>query len=160
VSERNVQSDRSLTGFRLVLAESNDEVGRVLGCSVQVVVDYLFDTVGISDLGVEGCSGVVRNHPVATARGVLHGPPGVIAGSRLDIPDIPRVSAELAALYGLGDCVFVADRTTSGVHQPCTLLEVVEELGVDQPTSSLVKWSVDCDNVALGDEFLEDAVSD
>lgn len=109
-------SDCLLTGFRLVFADSNDDVDSILRCSIQVVVDYLLDTVGISDLGVEGGSGVVRNHSVATTKGVLHGPPGVIAGSRLDIPDISGVSAELTTVHSLGDCVFVADRTTSGVH--------------------------------------------
>ena len=130
-----------------------------MGSSVQIVADNLLDTIGVSDLGVEGCPGVVRYHPVTTAQGVLHGPPRVIAGSGLDVPDIPGVSSELAALYGPGDCVSITDRTTSGVHQPCTPLEMLEQLGVDQSTGSLVKWSVDGNNVALGDELLEDAVS-
>jgi hypothetical protein len=54
----------------------------------------------------------------------------VILGSRLDIPDIPGVSIELATLDGLGDRLLVADRATSGVHEPCALLEVLEKFGI------------------------------
>jgi len=130
-----------------------------LGSSVQVVINDLLDTIGVSGLGIESCARVVRYHPVTTTQGVLHGSPGVISGSGLDVPDVPRVSIEFTALDGRGDCFFVADRATSGVHQPRTILEVLEQAGVDQPTGTLMQWSVDRDDVALGDEFLGDVVS-
>jgi len=154
-----VQGGDPLTSTRLVLANPHDDIGTVLGFSVQVVIDDLLDTIGISDLGVESGSRIVRDHPVTTAQGVLYCSPGVISGSRLDVPDVPGVSVELAALYSRGDCVLVADRATSGVHQPCTVLEVLEQAGVDQPTGTLMKWSIDRDDVALGNEFLEDVMS-
>ena len=150
-----MQGGHSLTSFCLVLANSDDDIGRILGSSIQIVIDNLPGPTGVSGLGVEGSAGVVRYHSVTTAQWILHGSPGVITGSRLDIPDIPGVSVELTTLYSLSDCPFVADRATSGVHQPRTLLEMAEQLGVDQPTGGLVKWSVDSDNVAFGDEFLE-----
>ena len=102
----------------------------------------------------------MRYHPVATAQGILHGPPGMILWGRLDVPDIPGVPVELTALYGSGDRVLVAYRTAGGVHQPCTILKVLEQIGVDQPTGFLVKWSVDGDDVAPGNEFLKGGVSD
>ena len=160
MSERDAQSDGSLTGSCLVLADSNYYIGRVLRSSVQIVIDDLLDTIGVSDLGVEGCPGVVRYHPVTTTQGVLHGPPWVVAGSRLDVPDIPGVPPELAAPYSSGDCVFITDRATSGVHQPCTPLKMLEQLGIDQPTGTLMKRSVNGNNVTLGDEFLGSAMRD
>ena len=160
MSERNAQSDGSLTGSCLVLADSNYDIGRVLRSSVQIVIDDLLDTIGVSDLGAEGCPRVVRYHPVTTTQGVLHSPSWVVAGNRLDVPDIPGVPPELTAPYSSGDCVFITDRATSGVHQPCTPLEMLERLGIDQPTGTLVKWSVDGNDVAPGHEFLEGVMND
>ena len=155
-----MQRGGSLTGFRLVLANSNDNIGGLLGFSVQVVIDDLFGTIGVSGLGVESGARVVRHHPVTAAQGILHGPPGVILGSGLDIPDVPGVPIELTTLYGCSDCFLVTDRATSGVHQPRAVLEVSEQIGIDQPTGLLVKWGIDRDNVAPGDKFLKDDLSD
>ena len=155
-----MQSDRSLTGLRLIPADPNDHVHRILGFVIQIVVKDLLDPSGVSDLCVESGAGVVRYHSVAPAQRVLHGPPWMIAGSRLDVPDIPRVSIESTTLNGPRYRVLVADRATSGVHQPGSLFEVSEELVVDQPEGSLVKWSVDRDDITLGDKFLLDTVSD
>lgn len=110
-------------------------------------------------MGIESGPGIVRYHSVTSAQGILHGPPRVIAGGRLDIPNIPGVSVKMTAFNCLCHRVLVADRTASGVHQPGTLLKVAEKLIVDQPTGSLVKRSVDRDNVALGDKFLLGFVS-
>ena len=157
----NVQRGGSLTGFRLVLAYSNNDIDSVLGSSVQVVVDNLLDAIGVSGLSIESGAGVVRHHPVTAAQWILHGPPGVVFWGRLDVPNVPGVPVEFTALYCSGDCILIADRAASGVHEPCTLLEVLEQIGIDQPTSALVKWSIDRDNVAFGDEFLKkDLVSD
>ena len=159
VPELNMQRGDPLTSTRLVLANPDDDICSVLGSTVQVVIHNLLDTIGVSDLGVESGARVVGYHPVTTAQGVLHGPPWVISGSRLDVPDVPRVSVELAALHSRGDCGFIANRATGGVHQPCTILEMLKQAGVDQPTGTLVKWTVNRNDVALGDEFLMDIVS-
>lgn len=157
--ELKAQRGDPLTSTRFILANPHDDIGTVLGSSVQVVIDDLLDTIGVSGLGVESGSRVVRYHPVTTTQRVLHSSPGVISGSRLDVPDVPGVPVELTALYSCGYCVLVADRATSGVHQPCTILEMLEEASVDQPTSTLVEWSINRDNVTLRDEFLKDVVS-
>ena len=39
--------------------------------------------------------------------------------------------------------------------EPSTLLEVLQKVSVDEVTSTLMKWSVDSDHVALRNEFLE-----
>ena len=65
------------------------------------------------------------------------------------------LTCQLAALQGLGNSVLVADRTTSGVDEPSTLLEVLEEVSVHEAAGTFVQWAVDGDNIALGDEILE-----
>ena len=64
-------------------------------------------------------------------------------------PTTKRLAAELSTLQGRGDCVLVADGATSGVDEPCTLLEVREQLGVDKAQGSLVEGAVDSDDIAL-----------
>jgi hypothetical protein len=61
----------------------------------------------------------------------------------------------LTRLDGLGDGVFVADGTTSGVDEPCTLLEVLEKIGVDESTGTFVEGAVDGNEITLRDELLE-----
>jgi len=134
---------------------ADEVVRRSDGLAVEEGREHVLHTSRIAGLGVEGGAGVVRYHSVATAQRVLHSPPWVIARSRLDVPDIPRVPSELTVLYSPGDCIFITDRTTSGVHQPCTPLEMPEQLVVDQPTGTLVERSVDGNDVAPGDKFLE-----
>ena len=80
----------------------------------------------------------MRGHPIATAQGVLHGPPGVILGCRLDVPDVTSVPIELARLEGLCDVLRLADGATSCVYEPCALLEVLEKVLVDQTTRPLM----------------------
>ena len=111
-----MKRDYSLTGLRLVLSNSNDNIDGFLRFSTQVVINDLLDTSGISDLGVESCTGIVGYHPVTSAQGVLHGPPGVIRGSGLHIPDIPGVTVELTTLECPGYRALIADRTASSVY--------------------------------------------
>jgi hypothetical protein len=77
----------------------------------------------------------------------------VVARCRLDIPHVARVAVELTALDGRRDGVRVADGATRGVDEPGTLLEVLEQVGVDEPTGALVQRAVDGDDVALRDEL-------
>lgn len=61
----------------------------------------------------------------------------------------------MTRLDGLGDGVLVADGTTSGVDEPCTLFKVLEKIGVDESTGTFVEGAVDGDEIALRDELLE-----
>lgn len=61
----------------------------------------------------------------------------------------------MAGLESSSDGILVTDGTTGSVDEPCTLLEVLKELGVDQAAGTLVKGAVDGDDITLGDEFLE-----
>lgn len=61
----------------------------------------------------------------------------------------------MTRLDGLGDGVLVADGTTSGVDEPCTLLKVLEKIGVDESTGTFVEGAVDGDEIALRDELPE-----
>ena len=61
----------------------------------------------------------------------------------------------MPTLDGGSDIILVADSTTSGVDEPCALLEALQELCIDETTSALVQRAVDGDDVALRDEVLE-----
>ena len=144
-----------LTSTGLILADADDDILGLLGSTSEVVLQDLLGAVGISGLGIQSRSRVMGNHAVSTTEGVLHRAPWVVLGSGLHIPHITSVAAELSAGKGSSNSVLVADGTTSGVDEPCTLLEVLEQLGVDQSTGTLVKRAVDSDNIALRDELLE-----
>jgi len=73
----------------------------------------------------------------------------------LDVPDITCVTGQLTALESLSYGILVADSTTGSVDEPSSLLEVLEELCVDEATSTFVERTVDGDDVALGDELLK-----
>lgn len=60
-----------------------------------------------------------------------------------------RHTGQLTALQRCCDSIFVTDGTTSGVHEPGTLLEVFEEVCVHQATGTLVQRAVDGHDVAL-----------
>jgi hypothetical protein len=139
----------------LVFANADDDVLRLLGLVVEVVFEDALRTVGISGLGVEGGAGVMGNHAVSTAEGVLHRAPDVVLGRGLDVPHITGVAGELAAGDRRSDGVLVTDGATGGVDEPCALLEVLQELGVDESASTLVQGAVDGDDVTLGDELLK-----
>jgi len=79
----------------------------------------------------------------------------VVLGSRLHVPNITSVATELTAFQSRGNSILVADGTTSGVDEPCTLLEVLEQLGVHQSAGTLVKRAVDGNDIALRDKLLE-----
>lgn len=134
---------------------------------VEIVLNDLLGAVGVSALGVESGARVMGDHPVTTTEGVLHGPPGVVLGSGLDIPDIAGITPKLTALDSLSDGILVADGTTSGVHEPSVtvlsfwilrvgyshlpraFLEMLEEVSIDEVTGTVVEGSVDGNDVTL-----------
>lgn len=97
----------------------------------------------------------MRDHAIATAERVLHRTPRVVLGRWLDIPYITRIAIDLAGLHSCRDGLLIANRTTSGVHEPCALLEVLEQVGIHEPARTLVQGAVHGHNVALGDEILQ-----
>ena len=112
---------KRLTSLRLVATHTDDNVLWFLRGARKVVVDDALRSLSIARLRVESSARVVRDHAVTTTNGVLHVPPWVILGGRLDIPDITRVSRQLPALERLCDGIPVADRSTGGVHEPSAL---------------------------------------
>ena len=140
-----------LTGLGLVSSLANDDVGRVLRFTGEVVLEDRLRTVGVASLGIECRATVVRYHTVTTANRVLHRAPDVVLGCGLHVPDVTRVTRELTRLEGRGDGVLVTDGTTRGVDEPCTLLEVLKEISVDEAASTLMERAVDGDDVALYD---------
>lgn len=133
----------------------NDDVRRLLRLVVEVILQDLLGTIGIAELRVEGGTGVMRDHPIATAERVLHRTPRVVLGRRLDIPYITRISVDLASLDSCSHGLLVTDRTTGGVHEPCALLEVLEQVGIHEPACTLVQGAVHGHDVALGDKLLQ-----
>lgn len=75
-----------------VLAITNDDVASFLGLVVKVVVDDALRATRVAVLCVERRARVVGNHAVATAERVLDRSPDVVAGCRLNIPDVTRVA--------------------------------------------------------------------
>lgn len=122
---------------------------------VEVILQDLLGTIGVAELRIEGGTGVMRDHAIATAERVLHRTPRVVLGRRLDIPYITRIAVDLACLDSCSDGLLVTDRTTSGVHEPCALLEVLEQVGIHEPARTLVQGAVHRHNVTLGDKLLQ-----
>ena len=76
----------------LVLANADDDVTGFLRLVSEVVLDDVPRSTGITCLSVERRTRVVRNHAVATAERVLDRSPDMVAGCRLDVPDVTRVA--------------------------------------------------------------------
>lgn len=55
----------------------------------------------------------------------------------------------MAAGQGTGNSILVANRTTSRVHEPGTLLEVLQEIVVDETLGAFVEWAVDSHDITL-----------
>ena len=144
-----------LTSFGRIRSAVNDDIGRFLRLTAQVILKDTLDAVRIARLRIQGRTRVVGHHTVAASERVLRHAPDVVLRRRLHVPHVARVTGQLPTLERLRDGVLVADRTAGGVHEPGAPLEVLEELRVDEASRTLVQWAVHSDNVALGDELLE-----
>ena len=71
------------------------------------------------------------NHSVSSAPGVLGITQRVILGSGLREPHITTVSAEVAALQGIGNILLDNDSATGSVDEPRALLHLGDELLVE-----------------------------
>ena len=146
---------KKLTSLGSPLAITDDDISRILCLSLEVVLKDLLGASGITSLSVEGSSRIVRDHAVSSAERVLHGTPGMILGCRLDIPDIAGVASELSTLQSIGDSKFVTDGSTGSVNEPCSRLELTQELCVDEIASAFVEGSIDSNDIAFRNEFLD-----
>jgi len=141
--------------FGGIVTVDDDDICMVLLLACKETAKNILGARGITSLGVEGRATVMRHHTVTSPQLVLHRPPRVVLGSWLNIPDVTGVTGELAALEGCLDGHAVADSTTGGVDEPSTLLEVLEEFGIDETAGSFVQGAVDGDDIAHGDHFLK-----
>lgn len=69
----------------------------------EVALEDLLGTIGVSLLGIEGCTRHVRNHSVAATEWVLDSAEWVVLGGGLWEPDITTVTAEVARLHSLSN---------------------------------------------------------
>jgi hypothetical protein len=76
----------------LVLANVDDDVTGFLRFVGEVVLDNTPRSTSVTFLSIERCTRVVGNHAIATTEGVLDRSPDVVAGCRLDVPDVTRVA--------------------------------------------------------------------
>lgn len=132
-----------------VLTEPDDDVLRILSRVVEIVLKNALGTIRIPRLGIQSGTRIMRHHTITTTQWVLDGTPDMVLGCGLDVPNISRVTRDLARLECGRDVVLVADGTTCGVDEPCTFFEVLEEVSVDKAASALVQWAVDGHDVAL-----------
>lgn len=92
----------------------------VVEAAREVTVQDLLGTLGVPDLSVDGGTGHVGNHGVATAPGALDITERVVLGSGLREPDVTTVASQVTRLDGLGDIFLDDDGTTGGVDEPRT----------------------------------------
>jgi len=81
-----------LTSLRSVFTVDDDDILAVLLLTLQPPVQDIFGTGGVAKLCIESGTGVVSNHAVATAKGVLGSPPRVVLGCGLDVPHVTGVA--------------------------------------------------------------------
>ena len=65
------------------------------------------------------------------------------------IPDIARISVDMAALETFCNSFRIADRTTGGVHDPNALLRATERVLIEEVTGAVVQGAVHSNNIAL-----------
>jgi hypothetical protein len=134
----------------------DDEVLRVVVVATRPVrVEDRLGTGGVAFLCVDRGSRHVGNHGVSSAPGVLGVAQRVVLGRGLGEPHIATVSAEVAALQGIGNILLDNNGTTGGVDEPRTLLHLGDEFLVEQTAGLLVERAVDGDNIALCEHLLE-----
>ncbi|KAH3661042.1 hypothetical protein OGATHE_005374 [Ogataea polymorpha] len=158
-SSNQLLQDRSFVGtvrLGLVLAvQQNDVLGPVVELLSEERLQDVLGALRVSDLGVNDRARVVRSHGIASTVLVGHGSPWVVLWSWLWEPHVSTVSSKLSALDGGCNVLGHADGTSGGVDEPGALLEVLEQLCVHQALRAGVQWTVDRDNVGLGNQLLD-----
>ena len=67
----------------------------------------------------------------------------MVLGRWLNVPNVARIAVQLARLESLSDVFSLADRAAGRIHEPCALLEVLEQVFVDKAAGAFVKRRVD-----------------
>jgi len=73
----------------------------------------------------------------------------MILWGRLNIPYITSVTSKLSALDCSSYGIRITDRTTSGIDKPSSLLEVLEEIGIDKTLGAFMQGAIYSNDVAL-----------
>ena len=103
----------------VVTLVNNQVLRSVVLTAAEVLLQNVLDTCSVSGLGVNRCTGHVRNSCVATTPGGVRGvSEWVVLWSWLWKPHITTVTTELTRLESLGDVLLDHDGTTSGVDEP------------------------------------------
>jgi hypothetical protein len=92
------------------------------------IFQNLSRTRTITSLGRQGCTGDVRNHRI-----VRHGPPWMIFRSRLRIPHVTAVAADLSRLAGFRNGIFIAQTPARRVDDKNPALALGDELRINHP---------------------------
>jgi len=139
-------------GCRGICATLNNEVLGLLFFSSKITLQNIADTFSVTPLSVKSRASVVWNHAIATTQWVLHRAPNVVLGCGLMIPDIARISIDVAALETFRNGHRIADRTPGGVHNPNALLGATERVLIEEITSAFVQGAVHSNNITPGEE--------
>jgi hypothetical protein len=79
----------------------------------------------------------------------------VIRRSRLREPYVACVTTEVTRVERVRDGLRVTDGASSSIDEPRSGLHLGKELLVEQALGLFVQWTVDSDDVALGEHVLE-----
>lgn len=82
----------ALTGLGLELANTNNDVLRLLGFAAQVVLNDALGAACVTSLSIESGTRVMWHHAVTTTKYVLSRAPDVVFGCGLDVPNITGVT--------------------------------------------------------------------
>lgn len=73
----------------------------------------------------------------------------MVPGCGLVIPDVARISIDMAALESFRNSLRVANRTTGGIDNPNALFRTTERVLVEEITSTLMQGAVHSNDIAL-----------
>lgn len=73
----------------------------------------------------------------------------MLLGCGLTIPDIARISIDMAALKTFRNSFRITDCTTGSVHNPNAPLRATERVLIEEVTSAFVQGAVHSNNIAL-----------
>lgn len=139
----------------VVTLVDNQVLRAVVLTAGEVAIENVLSTLGVADLGIDGCARHVGNHGVATAPRVFGVAERVILRGGLGEPDITTVSTKVAGLEGLGNILLDHNSTAGGVDEPGTGLHLGDEILVEETASLLVERAVNGDHITLGEHLLE-----
>lgn len=156
----------------------DDEILRaVVVLSGEVTSENRLGAIRVALLRIERRARHVRDHGVATAKGVFDSTQGVFRRGGLGEPHIASVAGKMAGLEGSGYSIFVNDGAAGGVDEvgSCidmsakgdmipagtsivtvspTLLHLANQLRVEEASGALVQRAVDGHDVAACEQLI------